>query len=105
MFGPWDGMFFPGDVVVDAELGILLRCLSWAGSRPLTRYELRDIAIAPAEPGDFRPDIPQGMPVVEESDDPPGPVNPVSVVARQAVKEARSAVNNLLGAIRGENAR
>jgi hypothetical protein len=105
MFGPWEGVFFPGDVVVDAELGILLRCLSWAGSRPLTRYELRDVLVGPAHLGDFRPDIPEGMPVVEESDAPPGPVNPVSAVARQAVKEARSAVNNLLGAIRSENAR
>ena len=42
---------------------------------------------------------------MEESDAPPGPVNPVNAVARQAVKEARSAVNNLLGAIRSENAR
>jgi hypothetical protein len=103
--GPWGGMFFPGDVVVDGELGILLRCLSLAGSQPLTRYELRDVMIGPAEPGDFRPDIPQGMPVVEEPDDPPRPVNLVSVVAREAAKEARSAVKNLLGVIRGENVR
>ena len=98
-------MFFPGEVVVDTELGILLRCLAFSGSQPLTRYELRDIAIAPSGPDDFRPDIPAGMRVVEESDDPPGPVNPVSVVARQAAKEARSAVNSFLGVIRGENAR
>jgi hypothetical protein len=105
MFGPWGGMFFPGDVVVDAELGILLRCLSWAGTRPLTRYELRDITIAPAEPGDFQADIPADMPVVEESDDPPGPVNPVSVVALQAANQARSAVKTFLDGIRGENVR
>ena len=58
------------------------------------------------EPGDFRPDIPAGMPVTEEPDDePPGPVNPVSVLARQAAKEARSAVKSFLGVIRGEDAR
>ena len=102
---PRGGLFFPGDVVVDAELGILLRCISFAGSQPLMRYELRDVVTGPSDPGDFRPDIPAGMPVVEEPDDPPGPVNPVSVVARQAVKEARSAVRNLLGVIRARRQR
>ena len=59
-----------------------------------------------AEPGDFRPGIPAGMHVAEEPDDePPGPVNPASVIARQAAKEARSAVRNLLSVIRGEDAR
>ena len=42
---PRGGLFFPGDVVVDAELGILLRCISFAGSQPLMRYELRDVVI------------------------------------------------------------
>ena len=102
---PWDGLFFPGEVVVDAELGILLRCISFAGSQPVMRYELRDVVTGPTDPGDFQPDIPAGMPVVEEPDDPPGPVNPVGIIARQAAKEARSAVRNLLGTIRGENAR
>ena len=103
---PWGGLFFPSDVVVDAELGIGLRCISFSGSQPVLRYELRDVATEPFEPGDFRPDIPAGMPVVEEpDDDPPGPVNPASVVAQQAAKEARSAVRNLLGVIRGENTR
>ena len=97
---------FPSDVVVDAELGIGLRCISFSGSQPVLRYELRDVATGPVEPGDFRPDIPAGMRVVEEpDDDPPGPVNPASVVAQQAAKEARSAVKNLLGVIRGENTR
>ncbi len=99
------GLFFAGDVVVDAELGILLRCISFSGSQPLMRYELRDVVTGPSDLGDFRPDIPAGMPVVEEPDNPPGPVNPASLVARQAAKEARSAVKNLLGVIRGGNAR
>ncbi len=98
---PQRGLFSPGDVVVDAELGIMLRCISLSGSRPLMRYELRDVVFEPADPGDFRPDIPVGMRVVEEPDDPPGPVNPVSVVARQAAREARSAARNLLGVLRG----
>jgi hypothetical protein len=54
---------------------------------------------------DFQPDIPAGMRVAEEPDYPPGPVNPIGIAARQAVKEARSAVNSFLSVIRGENAR
>jgi hypothetical protein len=102
---PWGGLFFPSDVVVDAELGIGLRCISFSGSQPVLRYELRDVATGPFEPGDFRPDIPAGMPVVEEPGEPPGPVNPVNVVTRQAVKEARSAARNLLGVIRRDDRR
>ena len=116
---PQGGLFFPGDVVVDAELGILLRCISFSGAQPsfsgaqpsvsgaqpVMRYELRDVVTEASGPGDFQPDIPAGMPVVEEPDDPPGPVNPAGLIARQAAKEARSAVRNLLGAIRGEDAR
>ena len=107
---PWGGLF-PGDVVVDAEFGILLRCISFSGShsgsQPVMRYELRDVATGHFEPGDFRPDIPAGMHVVEEPDEdpPPGPVNPAGLIARQAAKEARSAVQSFLGAIRGEDAR
>ena len=116
---PRGGLFFPGDVVVDAELGILLRCISFSGAQPsvsgaqpsvsgaqpVMRYELRDVVTEASGPGDFQPDIPAGMPVVEEPDDPAGPVNPAGLIARQAAKEARSAVRNLLGAIRGEDAR
>jgi hypothetical protein len=103
--GGW--FFFPDEAVVDAEFGILLRWISLAGEQPVTRYELRDVAVGPFEPGDFRPDIPPGMRVVEESRDQPpsGPVNPWGLVARQAAKEARSAVRNVLGALRGENTR
>jgi hypothetical protein len=46
---------------------------------------------------DFRPDIPAGMRVVEEPDDePPGPVNPASIL--------RSAVRSFLDVIRSEDA-
>ncbi len=102
---PRGELFFPGDVVVDAELGVLLRCISFADSWPLMRYELRDVVSEPSGPGDFQPDIPAGMPVVEEPDEPPGPANPVNVVTRQAVKEARSAARNLLGVIRRDDRR
>jgi hypothetical protein len=99
----WDRMFFPDEVVVDAELGILLRSVCRAGSRPVSRYELRDVALG--EQGDFRADIGEGMRVAEEPDDePPGPVNipaqVASLLARQAARDARSAVRSVLGGLR-----
>jgi hypothetical protein len=60
----WVGMFIADEVVADAELGILLRSISHAGSRPVSRYELRDVVLG--EPGGFRPDIPVGMRVTDE---------------------------------------
>jgi hypothetical protein len=103
---PWAWLFYPDEVVVDTELGILLRCITFFGSQPVTRYELRDVVTSPSGPDDFQPDIPAGMRVVEEPDDEPAePVNPVSLIARQAAKEARSAVEGFLGVIRGGNAR
>ena len=104
------GMFVANEVVVDAELGILLRSVSHAGSRPVSRYELRDVAVG--EPGDFQADIPAGMRVVDDPDEPsepPGPVNipakVASLIARQAAKDARSAVRNVLDALRGDDTR
>ncbi len=101
----WSWFIFPEEVVVDAELGILLRWISFSGSRPMMRYELRDVMTGPLEPGVFQPDIPPGVRVVEEPGDPPGPVSPASIIARQAAKEARSAIRNFLGLIRGDDAR
>jgi len=96
----WGGMFFPDEVVVDAELGILLRSVCHTGSRPVSRYELRDVV--PGEQGDFRADLPEGVRVVEEPDDEtPGPVNVparvASLIARQAARDARSAVRSVFG--------
>jgi hypothetical protein len=65
---------FPDEVVVDGELGIVLRWISLAGERPGQWYELRDVVAGPLDPGLFRPDIPPGMPVTEEgSREPPRP--------------------------------
>jgi hypothetical protein len=99
----WGRMFFPDEVVIDAELGILLRSVCHAGSRAVSRYELRDVALG--EQGDFQADIGEGMRVEEEPDDePPGPVNiparVVSLLARQAARDARSAVRSVLGGLR-----
>jgi hypothetical protein len=99
----WGRLLFPDEVVVDAGLGILLRSVCHAGSRPVSRYELRDVVLG--EQGDFRADIGAGVRVEEEPDDePPGPVNvPVrvaSLIARQAARDARSAVKSVLGGLR-----
>jgi hypothetical protein len=94
------GLSSADSVVVDAELGILLCSVSRAGSRPVSRYELRDVVLG--EPGDFRPDIPAGVRVVEELDDePPGPASTpaqvATLLARQAARDARSAFKNVFG--------
>ena len=94
---------FPDEIVVDTELGILLRWISLAGERPVERYELRDVVVGPPEPGAFRPDIPPGVRVAEESRDQPpsGPVKPWGLVAcRRPRKPVRAA--EVLGALRGE---
>lgn len=65
---PWDGMFSPDEVVVDAEFGIVLRWTSFLGSRPVVRCELRDVAAYLDEPGDFVPDLPPGRPVVDKTE-------------------------------------
>jgi hypothetical protein len=58
-------MVFPAAVaVVDAELGIILRLTSYIGDNPVQRYELRDVTTSV---GDFRPRIPDDLPVAEQS--------------------------------------
>jgi hypothetical protein len=55
------------DVVVDAELGIALRWIVYAGDRQLMRYELRDVAPLSADGSEFTMDVPPGI-RVERSD-------------------------------------
>jgi hypothetical protein len=111
---PFGAMLLPGEVVVDAELGIVLRSTSYQGTKPTARSELRDVAVGPGEPGDFRPDIPPGTRVTEETDPAeddaaPQPANLpgklASDIARQAAKDAKSAVQGLFDLIRGQDAR
>jgi outer membrane lipoprotein-sorting protein len=60
-------LFFPADVIVDAELGCLLRLIAFAGERPALWYELSDIGTDPVPAGEFRLDVPPGVRVVEET--------------------------------------
>jgi hypothetical protein len=103
-------MFFPADVIVDCALGCLLRLISYAGDRPASWWELRDISTEPGEPGEFRLHVPPGARTVEETGNPfadaaavmPGTTGyavrtAVDVVRRTsgAVSAARSFLDNL----------
>jgi hypothetical protein len=99
--------FLPDEIVVDAEFGVVLRSISYLESRPMSRSELRDVAAEPGEPGDFRPEIPPGVRVVEETgpadyDGPPRPKLAGDAV-RRAAEDAKSAFRGFLDLIRGED--
>jgi hypothetical protein len=109
----WQTIFSPDEVVVDAEFGFLLCSISHAGTRTVSRDELRDVITAySGEPGDFQPNLPPGTRVVEEDPDddaPPGPFNNPGAMAgafaRKAAKDARSAAQGFADFIRGGDAR
>ena len=48
----------------------LLRLISYAGDRPASWAELRDLRTEPGEPGEFRLLVPPGVPTVEETGNP-----------------------------------
>jgi hypothetical protein len=55
-------------VVLDAELGILLRCVGYVGSRPASCAELADVQPqASTDPAEFSIEVPPGARVVEGS--------------------------------------
>jgi hypothetical protein len=60
-------LFFPAEVIVDAELGCLLRLISFAGDRPASWWELSGIGTEPVSAGEFGLDVPPGIRVVEET--------------------------------------
>ena len=65
-------MFYPADAIVDAETGSLLRLIAYDGDAPAEWWELDDVTTEPgdtADPAGFRPHIPPGTRVVEESGD------------------------------------
>lgn len=63
-------LFFPADVIVDAELGCLLRLIPFAGDKPESWYELSGIGTEPVPAAEFHLDIPPGVRVVEETGNP-----------------------------------
>ncbi|MGH3253920.1 MAG: LolA family protein [Streptosporangiaceae bacterium] len=101
-------LFFPADVIVDAELGCVLRQISFAGARPASLFELSAIDTEPIPDEEFRPDIPPGVRVVEQTGNPftdmPGAagtaVRTAADVVRRtsdAVSATRSFLDDLLG--------
>ena len=66
-------MFYPADAIVDAETGSLLRLIAYDGDAPAEWWELNDVTTEPgdtADPAGFRPHVPPGTRVVEESGHP-----------------------------------
>jgi hypothetical protein len=63
-------MFFPADAIVDAATGCLLRLISYYGDALATWWELDDISTEPVNPDEFRPHIPPGTRIVEETGNP-----------------------------------
>ena len=107
-------LFFPADVIVDAELGCLLRLISFAGDRPESWYELSGIGTEPVPAAEFHLDIPQGVRVVEETGHPftdttavmPGPAGTVIRTAANVVRrtsDAVSATRSFLDDLRGRS--
>jgi outer membrane lipoprotein-sorting protein len=105
---------FPADAIVDAELGCLLRLISFAGDRPAAWYELSGIGTEPVPAGEFRLDIPPGVRVVEATGNPftdataamPGATGTVVRTAADVVRrtsDAVSATRSFLDDLRGRS--
>jgi outer membrane lipoprotein-sorting protein len=105
---------FPADAIVDAELGCLLRLISFAGDRPASWYELSGIGTEPVPTGEFRLDIPPGVRVVEATGNPftdsaavmPGAAGTVVRTAVDVVRrtsDAVSATRSFLDDLRGRS--
>jgi hypothetical protein len=86
------------DLVVDAELGIVLRLSQYRGDALLQRYELRDVAPLSADGSELAVDIPPGV-QVEHSDG--GPLDELDLppALRSALRTAGSAAKAVHGFI------
>jgi hypothetical protein len=108
-------MFYPADAIVDAETGCLLRLIAYDGDAPAEWWELDGVTAEPgdtADPAGFRPHIPPGTRVVEESGDPlvdatmwiPGLTGTAARAAAEAFRrgtDAVSAARSFLDDLRG----
>jgi hypothetical protein len=91
---------FPADAIVDAETGCLLRLISYAGDRPASWWELRDISMEPGDPGEFRVPVPPGVRIVEETGNPFTDAAAVMPgVTGSAVRAAAEVVRRTAGAV------
>ncbi|MGD0706185.1 MAG: hypothetical protein ABSA02_40680, partial [Trebonia sp.] len=108
-------MLYPADAIVDAETGSLLRLIAYAGDAPAEWWELDGVTTDPgetADPAGFRPHIPPGTRVVEETGNPlidvtmgvPGLTGTVGRTAAEAYRrgtDAVSAARSFLDDLRG----
>ena len=108
-------MFYPADAIVDAETGCLLRLIAYDGDVPAERWELDGVTAEPgdtADPAGFRPHIPPGTRVVEETGNPhdrlhrgiPGLTGTAARTAAEAFRrgtDAVSAARSFLDDLRG----
>jgi hypothetical protein len=108
-------MFYPADAIVDAETGSLLRLIAYDGDAPADWWELDGVTTEPggtADPAGFRPHIPPGSRVVEESGNPmidgtaglPGLTGTAARTAAEAFRrgtDAVSAARSFLDDLRG----
>jgi len=108
-------MFYPADAIVDAETGSLLRLIAYDGDAPAEWWELDDVTTEPgdtADPAGFRPHIPPGTRVFEESGHPlvdataglPGLTGTAARAAAEAFRcgtDAVSAARSFLDDLRG----
>jgi hypothetical protein len=85
-------MPFADDVVADTELGILLRLIYHAGSKPVSRWELRDVVVG----GDIHIDIPEET-LAADDDDLANPVRIAALFAQYKARDVRSALRNIFG--------
>jgi hypothetical protein len=108
-------MFDPLDAIVDAQTGSLLRLIAYDGDAPAEWWELDDVTAESgrtADPAAFRPDIPPGSRVLEETGNPifdvpatwPGLTGTAARTAAEVFRrgtDAASAVRSFLDALRG----
>ena len=91
---------YPTDAIVDAETGCLLRLISYAGDTLAIWWELDDISTEPAEPGEFRVEVPSGTRIVEETGNWVADAAAVMPgVKGTAARAAAEAVNRTAGAV------
>lgn len=111
--GPYDDatqQLQDSDLVVDAELGIMLRMICYAGDKQASLLEFRDVALLPADGGEFAMDVPPGIRVEEfdggmldELDMPHAMRSAIrsAASAAKAAESAAKAARDFLDSLRG----
>jgi outer membrane lipoprotein-sorting protein len=90
------GRLRDADLVVDAELGIVLRLSEYEGDALLQRYEFRDVAPLSDDGSEFAFDIPPGVRVEHSDGGPLGELD-LSPALRSALRTAESAAKAARG--------